>query len=196
MFYKRGFIMRGDFTAFKAATHINAHINNDRPFFHVFHHSFGNQNRGAVFPSYGANDHITSFKCFNKVLWLNGGSMQRSAKIGLHRTNLVRELSKILILAPRPRAERAANSPTVPAPRMTTSIGGTPLIFPNINPFPAGLLLMISEAINMEAVPAISLSARNCRVGAVIIFNEFKGQGSNSFGSKLLKVGFLLGFKL
>jgi hypothetical protein len=39
-------------------------------------------------------------------------------------------LSKTFTDAPKPIADRAANSPTVPAPKITTSLGGTPVIFP------------------------------------------------------------------
>ncbi|MNO09852.1 hypothetical protein D3C81_2333370 [compost metagenome] len=52
------------------------------------------------------------------------------------RRNLEIELSKTLIFAPRPIADLAANSPTVPAPIITTSIGGTPLILPSKSPLP------------------------------------------------------------
>lgn len=46
--------------------------------------------------------------------------------------NLLIELSKTFTLAPSPIAVLAANSPTVPAPRMTTLVGGTPPIFPKV----------------------------------------------------------------
>ena len=72
---------------------------------------------------------------------------------------MVIELSNIFTFAPKPIAERAANSPTVPAPIITTSVGGTPLMFPNISPLPPFTLDNNSDAINIEAVPAISLKA-------------------------------------
>jgi len=81
-------------------------------------------------------------------------------KLACKQRNLVIELSKTLTLAPNPMALRAANSPTVPAPIITTSMGGTPLIFPNSSPFPSLALLKSSEAIKTEAVPAISLKER------------------------------------
>ena len=78
-------------------------------------------------------------------------------KLFCKRLNLVTELSNTLTLAPKPKAVRAANSPTVPAPRITTSVGATPVILPNNNPFPKSLVIINSEAIRIEAVPAISL---------------------------------------
>jgi hypothetical protein len=41
---------------------------------------------------------------------------------------------KTFTLAPSPIAVLAANSPTVPAPKITTSVG-TPFMLPNSNPF-------------------------------------------------------------
>ncbi len=73
------------------------------------------------------------------------------------RRNFVIELSKILTRAPRPIADLAANSPTVPAPKITTSEGGTPPIFPNNKPLPLLLFCINSAAIKMEEIPAISL---------------------------------------
>ena len=70
---------------------------------------------------------------------------------------MVIELSKTLTLAPRPNAVLAANSPTVPAPNITTLEGGTPQILPNNRPFPLLLPLINSAAINTDAIPAISL---------------------------------------
>ena len=46
------------------------------------------------------------------------------------------ELSKTFTKAPRPMAERAANSATVPAPMITTSEGLMPVNPPNIFPLP------------------------------------------------------------
>ena len=57
-------------------------------------------------------------------------------KLFCNLRNLVIELSKTFTLAPSPTAVLAANSPTVPAPRITTSVGGTPVILPNNNPLP------------------------------------------------------------
>ena len=74
--------------------------------------------------------------------------------------SLVMELSKTFTFAPIPIAERAANSPTVPAPIITTSTGGTPLILPNISPLPLLLAAINSAAINTDEIPAISLSER------------------------------------
>ena len=73
--------------------------------------------------------------------------------------NLVKELSNTLTFAPKPNADLVANSPTVPAPIITTSTGGTPLIFPNSIPLLISLFAINSEAIKTDAVPAISLSA-------------------------------------
>ena len=67
-------------------------------------------------------------------------------------------MSKTFTLAPKPSADLAANSPTLPAPKITTSVGGTPPILPNRRPLPLLILLINSEAINIEAVPAISLN--------------------------------------
>ena len=61
------------------------------------------------------------------------------------------------MFAPKPKADLAANSPTVPAPIITTSVGGTPLILPNNSPFPLFVLASNSDAINTDAVPASSL---------------------------------------
>ena len=74
--------------------------------------------------------------------------------------SLVIELSKTFTFAPIPIADRAANSPTVPAPMMTTSTGGTPLMFPNINPLPLLFAAINSAAISTEEIPAISLRER------------------------------------
>ncbi len=52
------------------------------------------------------------------------------------RLNLVIELSNTFTLAPNPNAVLAAYSATVPAPNITTSVGGTPVIFPNKSPLP------------------------------------------------------------
>src|SRR5690606_18185625 len=49
--------------------------------------------------------------------------------------------------------------PTVPAPMITTSVGGTPLMLPNIKPLPPLTFDNNSDAIKIEAVPAISLNA-------------------------------------
>ena len=68
------------------------------------------------------------------------------------------ELSKTFTFAPKPIAVFAANSPTVPAPKMTTSVGGTPVMFPKSKPFPNSLVIINSAAINTDAVPAISLN--------------------------------------
>ena len=70
---------------------------------------------------------------------------------------MVIELSNTFTLAPKPSAVLAANSPTVPAPKITTSVGGTPVILPSNNPFPNSLFIMSSAAIKTEAIPAISL---------------------------------------
>ena len=51
------------------------------------------------------------------------------------RRSLERELSKTFTLAPKPIAALVANSPTIPAPKITTSVGRTPVIPPNIKPF-------------------------------------------------------------
>ena len=71
-----------------------------------------------------------------------------------------KELSNTLTEAPNPIADRAANSPTVPAPIMTTSVGVTPAIPPNNKPLPRLTLLKHSEAIRIEVLPAISLIER------------------------------------
>ena len=57
-------------------------------------------------------------------------------------------------------AALAANSLTVPDPIMTTSVGGTPEMPPNIIPIPLFVVLKYSPAINMAAFPAISLIER------------------------------------
>ena len=44
------------------------------------------------------------------------------------------ELSKTFTFAPNPKAAFVANSPTIPAPKITTSVGRTPVIPPNIKP--------------------------------------------------------------
>ena len=96
--------------------------------------------------------------------------------------NLVRELSNTLTFAPSPIADLAANSPTVPAPIITTSVGGTPLILPNKSPFPSFVFASSSEAISTDAVPASSLktltagkvpssSLMNSNARAVILFD-------------------------
>ena len=46
-----------------------------------------------------------------------------------------------------------ANSPTIPAPKTTTSVGRTPVIPPSIKPFD---LANNSEAYKIEIPPAIS----------------------------------------
>ena len=71
--------------------------------------------------------------------------------------NLVIELSKMVILAPSPAADLAANSATVPAPRITTFVDITPEIPPSNIPFPPLILLKHSLAIKTEVLPAISL---------------------------------------
>ena len=76
------------------------------------------------------------------------------------RRNLYTELSKTLTDAPNPRAVRVANSPTVPAPNTIISEGATPEIPPNMAPCPLLKLLKYSAAINMDALPAISLIER------------------------------------
>src|SRR5690606_2756863 len=76
------------------------------------------------------------------------------------RRNRYIELSNTFTCAPNAMAVRAANSPTVPAPRMTISVGGTPVTPPNINPFPSNTLLRYSAAINTDVAPTISLIAR------------------------------------
>ncbi|MNL45152.1 hypothetical protein D3C87_1677720 [compost metagenome] len=43
---------------------------------------------------------------------------------------------------------------------MTISVGGTPVIPPNIKPLPPKLLLKYSEAIKVEVAPTISPIAR------------------------------------
>ena len=48
--------------------------------------------------------------------------------------NFESELSKTRMLAPNPPAALVANSPTIPAPIITTSVGLTPVIPPNIKP--------------------------------------------------------------
>ena len=72
--------------------------------------------------------------------------------------SLVIELSNTFTFAPKPIAVFAANSPTVPAPKITTSVGGTPVMFPKSNPLPNSVVIISSAAINTDAVPAISLS--------------------------------------
>ena len=84
----------------------------------------------------------------------------RAFKSFWSRRNLDNELSKTLTEAPKPIADRAANSPTVPAPIITTSVGVTPAIPPNNNPLPWFTLLRHSEAIRIEVFPAISLIER------------------------------------
>ena len=67
--------------------------------------------------------------------------------------NLDKELSKTFTLAPRPMAAFVANSPTIPAPRITTSVGRTPVIPPSINPFD---FASNSAAYKIDIPPAIS----------------------------------------
>lgn len=67
--------------------------------------------------------------------------------------NLDKELSKTLTLAPKPMAAFVANSPTIPAPKTTTSVGRTPVIPPSIKPLD---FANNSDAYKMEIPPAIS----------------------------------------
>ena len=69
------------------------------------------------------------------------------------------ELSKTFTSAPKASAVLAAYSPTVPAPKITISVGGTPVIPPSISPLPSKTLLRYSAAINIEVAPTISLIA-------------------------------------
>ena len=69
-------------------------------------------------------------------------------------------VSNTFTLAPRPSAARVANSPTVPAPITTTSVGATPEMPPSIRPGPPFSELSCSEAIRMAVFPAISPMAR------------------------------------
>ena len=82
----------------------------------------------------------------------------RWVKVFCKRRNFVIELSKTFTLAPKLKAVLTAYSATVPAPKITTSVGGTPVIFPKSKPFPSLLLIINSAAIKTEAVPAISLN--------------------------------------
>ena len=61
-----------------------------------------------------------------------------------------------MTLQPNPSAVLQAYSPTVPDPIITTSVGESPAIPPNINPLPKFTLLRYSEAINIDVFPAIS----------------------------------------
>ena len=81
-------------------------------------------------------------------------------KLFCRRRSFVIELSKTFTLAPSPIAVLAANYPTVPAPKITTSVGGTPVMLPNSSPFPNSLVIISSAAIKIDAVPAISLDDR------------------------------------
>ena len=66
-------------------------------------------------------------------------------------------MSKIFTVDPSPIAALAAYSPAVFAPKMTTSVGVTPVIPPSITPLPPCKLLRYSDAIRTEVIPAISL---------------------------------------
>src|SRR5690606_17779139 len=107
------------------------------------------------------------------------------------RLNLVMELSKTLTLAPSPIALLAANSPTVPAPRITTSIGGTPHTLPNMSPFPSLTLLNSSEAISTEAVPAISLNERTAGKAPVSSLINSNAKAVIRFAAKVSKYFFV-----
>ncbi|MNR15684.1 hypothetical protein D3C85_1322360 [compost metagenome] len=96
-------------------------------------------------------------RAFNKDLGCMVDVKIRWLKLFCKRRSLVIELSKTFTFAPKPMAVFAANSPTVPAPRITTSVGGTPVMFPNKSPFPNSLAIINSAAIKIDAVPAISL---------------------------------------
>ena len=67
--------------------------------------------------------------------------------------SLDRELSKTLTVAPSPIAALTAYSPTISAPKTTTSTGRTPVIPPSISPFETA---SISDAQSTDIPPAIS----------------------------------------
>ena len=69
-------------------------------------------------------------------------------------------LSNIFTLAPMANAVLAAYSPTIPAPIIITFVGGIPLIPPTKTPLPLLALLRYCPAINITALPAISLMLR------------------------------------
>ena len=72
----------------------------------------------------------------------------------------VREEANIFTLAPNPKAALAAASVMLLAPKSTTSIGGTPVIFPNKSRFSS---VMSSEAVSTAAIPVSS--STDCCIG-------------------------------
>ena len=69
-------------------------------------------------------------------------------------------LSKTFTEAPKASAARAAYSPTIPAPNIITLAGGIPLMPPSNTPLPWLAELKYCPAINIIALPAISLILR------------------------------------
>ena len=57
---KSWFFVCCNFRSFKTTTRINANINDNRSFFHMFNHSFCNNNRTSIFATHCAYGNITT----------------------------------------------------------------------------------------------------------------------------------------
>lgn len=127
--------MSRHFWSFKATTCINTHIHNYSAFF-MCSTMVSVTTTGALFFPFMApiatSQRLNAFKSdFSwmvdvKILWF---------KVFCKRRNFVIELSKTFTWAPNPKAVLARYSPTVPAPMITTLVGGTPVIFPKSKPY-------------------------------------------------------------